>query len=517
MFYGMSDLGRVAKMSQLKKGAILSYVSIFVTMSIAFIYTPFMIRLLGQSEYGLYALIGSVAGYLSILDLGLGNTIVRYNSLNRANGDKVTESKLNGMFLILYSLIGVLTVIVGTIIYFNIENIFSASLTSTEVYKAKIMIIILSINFALSFPLTVFGSIIQAYEKFVVFKALTIVRSLLIPLFTLPFLFLGYGSITMVMITTLVNITVLLFNAIYCFKYLQVKIIFGKVETSFLKEVTGYSFFIFLNVLVNQIYWNTGQFILGVTTSTALVAVFAIGMQIVTLYMMFSTAISNLFLPKLSIMVANNATYEELSDVMIRVGRIQFIILAYILCVFILFGKPFITLWAGTNYQDAYYIVLIIMIPLIIPLIQNVGISILQAMNIHGFRSVVYTAIAFLNIIISTLLAERYGIYGVAFTTAGALILGNIVIMNLYYFYKIRLNIPKFWNNILKLSIPIIVVLIIGSLINLSVPNSIMYLLIKIILFTIIFFKVIFFLALNSYEKKILNTLTLRAKSDIRK
>ena len=67
-----------------KIGAILSYVSIIASTVISLIYTPFMIKSLGQSEYGLYSLINSVIGYLTLLDLGFGNAIVVYTSRYRA-------------------------------------------------------------------------------------------------------------------------------------------------------------------------------------------------------------------------------------------------------------------------------------------------------------------------------------------------------------------------------------------------------------------------------------------------
>lgn len=173
-------------MNQLKAGAILSYLSITITIIISLVYTPVMIRMLGQAEYGLYSLIGSIAAYLSIMDLGLGNAIVRYTSRNRAIGDKNAESNLNGLFLILYTIIGFLTIIVGSIIYFNIELIFKTSLSTSELEKAKIMVIILIINFSLSFPLSVFSSIVRAYERFIVDKVVSIVRSILGPVFILP-------------------------------------------------------------------------------------------------------------------------------------------------------------------------------------------------------------------------------------------------------------------------------------------------------------------------------------------
>src|SRR5690625_3743803 len=165
----------------MKKGAILSYLSIFITILIALLYTPIMIRLLGQSEYGLYALIGSIAAYFSILDLGLGNSIVRYVSRNRIKKVEGFESKLLGTFLLLFSIVSILTIIIGIIVYYNIEIIFTNQMSAVEIYKGKIMILILIINFALSFPLSVFSSILVAYEKFSVEKTMSILRVLLGP------------------------------------------------------------------------------------------------------------------------------------------------------------------------------------------------------------------------------------------------------------------------------------------------------------------------------------------------
>ena len=65
---------------QRKSGAILSYVSIILATLVQLIYTPFLIRMLGQSEYGLYSLVYSIIGYLTVLDLGFGNAIIVYTA-----------------------------------------------------------------------------------------------------------------------------------------------------------------------------------------------------------------------------------------------------------------------------------------------------------------------------------------------------------------------------------------------------------------------------------------------------
>lgn len=492
-------------MSQLKSGAILSYLSVFLTILIALLYTPIMIRLLGQSEYGLYAMIGSVSAYLSIMDLGLGNTIVRYVARNRAIGDKDSEARLNGLFFILYCIIGIFTIIIGVILYNTAENVFGKSLSINELEKAKLMIIILIINFAITFPLSIFGAIMQSYERFVALKVSGIIRTISTPLIILPLLFFGYGSIMMVLVTTIINISMLLYHVYYCFKYIKVKFSFKKIEYKLLKEVLGYSFFIFLGIIVDQINWNTGQIILGAVSGTVAVAVFSIAIQFVRIYLQFSTSLSSLFLPKVSIMVAKNANNKELTNIMIKFGRIQYIILAYILCGFILFGQYFINVWAGENYSVAYYIVIIIMVPITIPLIQNIGLSILQAKNLQGFRSVVLVLIAIVNVIISIPLAKLYGGIGVALGTGLSYFIGNGIVMNIYYYKKVKLNMPLFWVNILKLTIPIAISFIIGNVLNLLLNQDTVYTFVyKTILFSTFYLIFMWFFGFNKYEKGLL-------------
>lgn len=489
-------------MNQLRAGAMLSYLSIIVTIVIALLYTPVMIRSLGQSEYGLYSLIGSAISYFSILDMGLGNAIVRYTARNRALGHIDEEAKLNGMFLVLYTFIGILTVIIGSMFYRYVDNIFGVSLTTIELEKARLMVALLIFNFAVSFPLGVFSSFMEGYEKFIVVKIVSIVRSLLIPCVTLPFLLTGYGSVTLVVVSTVVNISCLLFNVYYCFRNLNIKFFFGRFDYKLLREITGYSFFIFLNAIVGKIYWSSDQIILGIVSGTVPVAVYAVAMQFITLYMMFSTSISDLFFPRLSMMVANNASNHEFTSLMVKVGRIQYVIIAYIFGGFILFGQRFINLWAGFNYSEAYYIILILMISLIIPLIQNVGIFILQAKNLHAFRSIIYIIIAILNIIITFPMAEKFGGIGSAIVTAGSLIIGNIIIMNIYYHRRIGIDMIHFWKSIILLTIPISLSIIISNFIYFLISqDSTLYSLLILVLYSIVYVSLMWIFGFNKYEK----------------
>lgn len=491
--------------NQLKLGAILSYVNILAGLAVGLGYTPVMIRLLGQSEFGLYSLIGSLVAYLSVLDMGLGNTIVRYVSKNRAVGDKKSESELNGLFLTVYSVIGLITLIVGSILYFNIENMFGSTLSLDQIERAKIMMILLIFNIAISFPLSVFASLMQAYERFVFLRVFNIISVLLKPVIALPFLFMGYGAVTLVVTATIVNIACLLTNVYYCFKYLDINFSKGHFEKAFLYEISGYAFFIFLNAIMDKIYWGTGQFILGMVSGTIQVAIYAIAMQFMNMYMQFSNAISGVLLPKVTMMVANGATKIELTNLMIKIGRLQYIIIGYILVMFFLIGKEFIYLWAGENYLSAYPMILILMIGLLIALVQNAGIAILQAMNLNCYRMTAYTIVAVINIFTSVILAKMYGGLGCAISTAVALLISTGLIMNRYYHKRIGIDIPLFWKNIIHMmpSAFILIVLVEAFQINVSLEYSWLYFAIKVVIYTLIYMLLMYFIGMNGYEKNL--------------
>lgn len=491
--------------NQLKLGAILSYVNILAGLAVGLGYTPVMIRLLGQSEFGLYSLIGSLVAYLSVLDMGLGNTIVRYVSKNRAVGDKKSESELNGLFLTVYSVIGLITLIVGSILYFNIENMFGSTLSLDQIERAKIMMILLIFNIAISFPLSVFASLMQAYERFVFLRVFNIISVLLKPVIALPFLFMGYGAVTLVVTATIVNIACLLTNVYYCFKYLDIHFRKGHFEKAFLYEISGYAFFIFLNAIMDKIYWGTGQFILGIVSGTIQVAIYAIAMQFMNMYMQFSNAISGVLLPKVTMMVANGATGKDLTSLMIKIGRLQYIVIGYILVMFFLVGKEFIYLWAGENYLSAYPMILILMVGLLIALVQNAGIAILQAMNLNRYRMTAYTIVAVINIFTSIILAKMYGGLGCAISTAVALLISTGLIMNRYYHKHIGIDIPLFWKNIVYMmpSAFILIVLVESFQMNVSLKYSWLYFVIKVVIYTLIYMTLMYFIGMNGYEKNL--------------
>lgn len=488
--------------NQLKAGAFLSYVLLGLNTVIGLLYTPFLLRMLGKSEYGLYSLAASVIAYLTVLDLGFGNAIVRYTAKFRAEGKKEEQYEMFGMFFLLYLGISAIAFIVAMTLVWNVDAIFDANMTVEEVSRMRIILLLMAFNLAFTFPMSIWGSIITAYEDFVFQKLVNIVRTILNPLVMIVLLYLGYKAVALVVVTTIFNVLTLNINHLYCKRKLQVKLYFRKIRWGFLKEVSIYSFWIFLNAIMDRIYWSSGQFILGIYKGTGAVAVYAVAIQLKDMFFMFSTAISSVFLPRVTSMVTKGASEKEVSDLFIKTGRIQYLIMAFILVSFILFGRQFITLWAGASYLEAYKIAVIFFLPVTVPLIQNLGITILMARNQMKFRCVSYVLVAISSLFLSVPLAKMYGGIGCAVSTALALTLGQIIIMNIYYKKVIHLDISCFWWEIGKMSLsPVILGLLSYFILNLIEIGSIMTFLLSVLIFSSVYLLVIWRTGMNDYER----------------
>lgn len=322
-------------MNQIKAGAILNYVIIGLNTLVGLLYTPFMLRCLGQNEYGLYSLVASVIAYLTILDFGFGNAIIRYTAKFRAEGKAQEQWEMFGMFVIVYSVIGLIALCGGMALYFNVDNLFDHTMSGADLSIAQTMMLLLTVNLAFTFPLSIFGSIISAYENFVFQRVVNIIRILLTTGVMIALLSIGFKAIALVVVQTVFNLLTLLLNYLYAKHKLKIKIVFHKFNFAFLKEIATYSFWIFLNAIMDKIYWGTGQFVLGSISGTIAVAIFSVAILLQQMYMTFSSSISSVLLPKITMMVSHNRSAKEISELFITTGRIQYLILALILSGFI--------------------------------------------------------------------------------------------------------------------------------------------------------------------------------------
>lgn len=499
------------KINQIKSGVLLSYIQMGLGMAISILYTPIMLRLLGQSEYGLYNISSSVISYLSLFNFGFGSSYVRYYiRLKKDNENKKIKS-LNGLYLLVFSVLGIVAFVAGIILALNCRIIFDKGLTESELSLIKILMIIMAFNMAESFPASVFVSYITANEKFVFQKLVNMIKTVFNPMITLVVLLLGYKSVGMTLVVTFFSLVTDGINIIYCIKKLEMKISFRDLEFKVFREIALFSGFIALNMIVDEINWNLDKFLLGRFRGSVATSVYAVGSNLNSYYRSISTSITSVFTPRVHGVVCENESKAPITELFVRVGRIQFIILSLIWSGFLFFGHRFIAIWAGKGYEDAYYITLVLLIPTTIPYIQGLGIEIQRAMNMHRFRSLAYSLMAILNVTLSIPLCILWGGFGCALGTSITLILANGFLMNWYYYKKMGLGIPYFWKQIFLECKGLIIPLIYGSIIrNYSNDCQLIIYVALIITYIMVYAESMYTFGMNDYERNLVNPLLRR-------
>jgi len=494
-------------LSQLKKGALLSYATIIITNVVGLLLTPYIIRSLGTSEYGLYALIGAFIGYMMVLDLGLNNTIVRFIAKYRVTNDKDAEKNFLANIFIIYCFISIVIALVGVIIYYNMNSIFGDSLTSEELEKAKIMVVLLIFNIAITLPGGAFTGICNGYEKFVFPRITNIIRYIVRSLLVVSALFYGGKAISIVVIDTTLNVLIILINVYYVFAVLKVKIKLIKFDKEDFKTIFNYSIWIFVFSMIGELFWKSGQMVLGKTQDTKVVAIFAVGIVLSGYFGAFAGAINSVFLPKATFMVENKSSRQELTSVFIKLGRILTLLLLFIYVSFLLFGKQFIILWVGETYEDAYLISAIIMTAYILPLVQNFANSIIEATGKFKFKAIVYFFTILTGIVLGAYLSKEYSYWAIAWCYSIFWFISQII-MNWYFNAKLNIDIIRFFKETFgKMLFVVAISYGIGFLLNyFFVGEGWLNLLIKGFLFSLVYAIAAFFIMLNEYEKKLFTT-----------
>ena len=444
--------------SQRKTGAILSYINIVVKNLVTFFYTPFLLAHVGQTEYGLFQMTNSVVTSLSILSMGLSGAYVKFYVTFKSKNELNNIKKLNGLYLILFSFIGGVALIIGGIITINTRKIYGDVMSEIELDLIKKLMVVLSINLAITFPASVFDSNIMVNERFKFQQIRQLIQSLLVPAIAIPLILCGMNVLAIGITQVVVTVLFMILNFKYCYQKLNMRFLFTGISFNLVRSLFVFSFFILLNQIVDMVNNNGPSFVLGIVLGAKQVATFAIAIQVKNMFFMLSTSLSTVFIPKVNEIVNQSNTKKLLTDLMIRVGRIQMTILFFVLGGFIVLGEYFINIWAGNENIAAYGLIIAMVLPSIIPLSQNIGIEIQRAMNMHIFRSISYIIFACLNLVLTYIGTKTWGLSGSIIGYVASIILANGVLMNWYYHVKMKLNIKKYWLSVLNVSLPFLVV-----------------------------------------------------------
>ena len=438
--------------SQRRAGAILGYANIIVKNLVNLVYTPMLLVFVGQADYGVFQTSNSFVFSLSLLTFGFSEAYIRFYMQKRAHGTEEDIRRLNGMYLVLYTVVCAVALALGLLFAANVGAFFSGSFTPDQVGLAGRLMAIMAFSVACTLFSTVFDAYIMAHEQFRFQQTRQMLTSLATPGVAFALLNLGMGAVGVALAQLAVNTALLILNMRFAIVKLGMRFDVRHFDGALFRAVAAFSAWIFANQVCELVNQSVPNILLGALAGATTVAVFSVSVQIRSVFVSLSLVMSNVFVPKINRIVASSDNNVELTRLMTRVGRYQMVLFCWVYCGFVLLGRFFIAHWAGEGFLDAYYLICAMTLPLAVPLCQNTGIEIQRAKNRHKARSLVYLGMACINVVFTRFASPFLGYWAPAIAYIASITLGNGLFMNWYYQARIGLDMGLFW----KRNLPVV-------------------------------------------------------------
>lgn len=495
--------------NSIQAGAVISYTSIVVNMLISFIYTPWMIREIGMSDYGIYSLIISFLSYF-LLDFGLGSAISRFIAKYRADNDIEGINKMFSVTTLVFIILDIMILIVLFVVFFFLEDIF-IKLTPKELLTLKKVYVIAGFFSLCTFGLKPFDGALMAYEHFVRLKTLDLIQRLGTVILITTSLLLGGDIYILVFINGVVAFCVSICKFVYLKRTEQIKINFKLFDFPLAKGLFAFSFWIFFISLAQRLRLNIIPSILGISCGTTEIAIFSLGLNLEGFIYNFSYALNGLFIPKVSRMVKVDGNRNSVTKLMIKVGRVQLYIVGFIIIGLFGLGKSFIHLWIGDDFKNTYYVMVFLVAVYLVSMTQHIGTTLSYVVNEVKYNSIFAFSTSLVSIVLSFLFAPKWGAVGCAAAICIALSI-NTLLLNIFYYKKLKLDIFKFFltchAKLIPIIIPILLVLVMID--NSEMITSWHILILCGMIYTIIYFSAMYFIGMNDEEKMMLKQVISR-------
>ncbi len=456
--------------SQRKAGVVIGYTNIIIKNLVNLVYTPMLLSFVGQADYGVYQTANSFVFSLTLLTFGFSEAYIRFYTQEKAKGEEGDIRRLNGMYLMLYIAVSVVALSLGLLFSMNVGSFFSGSFTRDQVGLAGELMGIMSFNVAATLLSTVFDAHILSHEQFMFQQSRQMFTSLATPGVAFLLLNLGMGAVGVALAQLAITLTLLTLNARFAIFKLGMRFDFSRFDRNLFRAIALFSAWIFANQICELVNQSVPNILLGALTSAVTVSVFAVSIQMRTVFVSLSTVMSNVFVPKINRIVATGDDNTELTHLMTRVGRYQMLLFCWVYCGFVLLGRFFIAKWAGEGFMDAYWLICAMTLPLGIPLCQNTGIEIQRAKNRHKARSIVYLCMAGINVLLTCFAAPLLGYWAPAIAYILSIALGNGLFMNWYYQKRIGLDMVFFWKRNLPVALASAAVLAVCKAMGVLLP-----------------------------------------------
>jgi O-antigen/teichoic acid export membrane protein len=365
------------------------YLAIAVEAVLGLVVLPFNVAHLGTSAYGLWMLTASVTAYFSVLDLGYSGALVKFVAQYRARRDYRALNEILSTTFVVFATFGVITYLVAIVMALVLGRFFQ--LSPDQVHVGRIVLLIISLNVAAGTAFSVFGGVINGFQRYDLNNIVGTVSSVVTAAVNVAVLAAGFGLVELVTATTIVRVLtyfVYRANAYRVFPGLRIRVSSFRRER--LREVTMFSVYMLLIDWANKLNYSVDAIVIGAFLSTSAVAVWTVGQRLA----------------------------EVTQRTVIPMGGAM-----------MLMAGPLVHAWVGPEFSGSVPVLQLLSLTVIVRVGSATASTLLKGAGEHRLVAFTNVAAAFANLALSVAIVKPLGLPGVAIGTLVPVCLASTLVL----------------------------------------------------------------------------------------
>lgn len=425
-----------------KTGIALSYLANILSMICGIYLSRFLLLQLGDTDYGIYQTVSSFASYLVLLEFGTGTVMTR--NIASCRGRRASKEEIDRNLSTIWTATHVLAGIIfifAAAFYFGIDFIYSGTMTPDQTAYAKKIFLFVVVYLISGFYMQTLDGIVLGYEKYSFVSVQNIVKTVLRTALLIGLILCVKSSVVIAIVDAAVNVFLIVYIIFYCKKKLSANFSVGNFDKAIFRSALPLCLALFLQTVVNQANNNVDKFVIGIMISPEAVTLYSIALYIFSVFSTLTTIPLSMYAPQVAMDMNRGVTMPELSKRLVPSCRLVSVIGGSVFFGFIACGRQFISFFYGADKTEAWIIAIILMAPMYINMINGVLVNVLNQLNKRMVRSVALLATTAANIVLTVWWINVWGMIGAAIATALCTVIGQVVVMNIYYAKNLKIRV----------------------------------------------------------------------------
>jgi O-antigen/teichoic acid export membrane protein len=413
--------------TRFRRNALANYANSFVTLALALLVTPILVRGLGKEAYGTWVLVTSLVLYFDLLKFGFSKAAIKYVAEGNATGDLDRVRRTIATSCAALSLPGLLLLLAAPGLAYLFPLLFHVS---AQLRTAAMILVALSVvDLAVAIPADTFGSALNGFQRFELLNATLTATALAQAVAWTVILALGGGLIAIGVAGMSLSLTS------QVARYVIVRVLCAgpplrrrNVDRSLLKPLMSMSGWIALTDFAEVVIGGLDPIVVGLIAGVPAAGVYAVGSKLAALTGRFTDPLLTLFFPHASELAATGKR-ESIREALVAGARIAVAIAAPLTIVLGVLARPAIRVWVGPAYGDAALVVVFLATTALVYAVVQTSVLVLRGMGDVKFPARINSIEAVLNLGLSIVLCKTIGIAGVALGTLIAAVLTQLMIL----------------------------------------------------------------------------------------